>query len=214
MISSFEVGRLWPKFLLRDRNGYAMVKAMEAGLKYYLEKAQEGLDILQDVDSMPEWRLDEMAWEMNCLYDESADVEVKREWIRNAQSSERIHGTAEGVRQYLRYYFTESHIEEFWEFDGDPYTFNVSVTGIRSAENEQWIRRAVERAKNVRSRLNSIIFNGEEAAWEGRSGAAVTGIAVRDWARAVGDGNTLLVQNVEAFDVEVLERKTVRKIEQ
>ena len=93
MISKFDLIRTVPKFILRDRNGFAMARAIEAALKYFLEKSQEGLDTLQNVDKMPEWRLDEMAWEMNCLYDETAQEEVKREWIRNAIPLYSIWGT-------------------------------------------------------------------------------------------------------------------------
>ena len=162
MIEKVNVFQLFPRFILEDVDGYAMCKALEAGLNYFLEKCSDGLKLITDVDSMPEWRLDELAWEYNCLYDYTADVEIKREWIRNAYKNYRIHGTAEGVRQYLAIYFGESSIDEFWQFGGDPGQFNVSVTGMRSDENEAWIRKAVAKAKNVRSELNNIIYNGGE----------------------------------------------------
>ena len=34
MISKFDIGRLVPKFIMQDKNGYAIAKAMEAGLKF------------------------------------------------------------------------------------------------------------------------------------------------------------------------------------
>ena len=180
MISKFDIGRLVPKFIMQDKNGYAIAKAMEAGLNFFLQKCQEGLDTLQNVDKMPEWRLDEMAWELNCLYDYEADISIKREWIRNAYKNYRIHGTAEGVRQYLKIYFGESSIEEFWQFGGDPGQFNVTVTGLRTDENEAWIRKATAKAKNVRSELNNIVFNGGEAQADIEVGAAVVGILVEE----------------------------------
>ena len=73
---NFNVADVFPRFILNDTNGYAMAKAIEAALKYFLAKCQEGLDTLQDVDKMPEWRLDECAWESNCLYDYNADVDA------------------------------------------------------------------------------------------------------------------------------------------
>ena len=89
-----------------------------------------------------------------------------------------LHGTAEGVRQYLKTYFGESSVDEFWEFGGDPGEFNVTVTGLRSDENEAWIRKAVEKAKNVRSVLNNIVFNGGESACEIETASFDVGIAV------------------------------------
>lgn len=175
MIQTFDITRIFPRFILNDKNGYAMAKAIEAGLKYFLEKSQDGLDTLTDVDKMPEWRLDELAWEYNCLYDYSASISVKREWIRDAYKNYRIHGTAEGVRQYLKTYFGESSVSEFWEFGGDPGQFNVNVTGVRSDENEAWIRKAVAKAKNVRSELNNIVYSGGESTAAILAGAGYCG---------------------------------------
>lgn len=154
MIAKFDLIRIVPKFILRDRNGYAIAKAMEAALNFFLEKSQEGLDTLQNVDKMPEWRLDEMAWEMNCLYDETADLEVKREWIRNAIPLYSIWGTKASVAEYLKGYFGEIEVEENWQYAGDPFHFRVTVGGEWTPENEAWARRAIEQAKNVRSVLD------------------------------------------------------------
>ena len=99
---TFNICQLWPKFLLRDRDGYAMAKALEAGLNYFLEKCQEGIDLILNVETMPEWRLDEMAWEYNIPYDYSASVTQKREWVRMAIPMYRILGTKEAIKQYLK----------------------------------------------------------------------------------------------------------------
>lgn len=180
MMQSVNIFQIFPKFILEDKDGFAMCKALEAGMNYFLAKCKEGLDLVQNIDTMPEWRLDEMAWELNCLYDYEADISIKREWIRNAYKNYRIHGTAEGVRQYLKIYFGESSIEEFWQFGGDPGQFNVTVTGLRTDENEAWIRKATAKAKNVRSELNNIVFNGGEAQADIEVGAAVVGILVEE----------------------------------
>lgn len=180
MIQGVNIFQIFPRFILEDKDGFAMCKALEAGMKYFLEKCQDGLNLILDVDEMPEWRLDEMAWELNCLYDYEADVSIKREWIRNAYKNYRIHGTAEGVRQYLKIYFGESSIQEFWEFSGDPGKFNVTVTGLRTDENEAWVRKAAAKAKNVRSELNNIVFNGGEAEADLKIGAAVAGILIEE----------------------------------
>lgn len=156
MISKFDLSWIVPKFIMHDRNGYAIAKAMEAGLKYFLEKSNNGLDILLNVDKMPEWRLDEMAWEMNCLYDETADIEVKREWIRNAIPLYSIWGTKASIAEYLKGYFGEIEVQENWEYEGDPFHFQVTVGGVWTPENEAWARRAIEQDKNVRSVLDEI----------------------------------------------------------
>jgi hypothetical protein len=119
MIQTIDINRLFPRFILADPNGMALAKAIEAGLNYFLQQAKEGLDTTINPDLMPEWRLDEKAWEYNCLYDYNAPIEAKLEWIRDAYKNYRLHGTAEGVRQYLKTYFGESSVSEFFEFGGE-----------------------------------------------------------------------------------------------
>ena len=89
----FDLRRILPRFLLEDKNGYAMAKAIEAGLVKFLSAAKDGLDTLSNVEIMPEWRLDELAWEYNIVYDYDAEIDTKREWIRDAIALTRQIGT-------------------------------------------------------------------------------------------------------------------------
>lgn len=157
---TFQCKQWVPQFLLNDKNGYAMAKAIEAAVQYMNDKIQEGLDCLTDYDSMPEWRLDELAWETNCIYDFTADVETKRLWIKNAGPYYRIYGTPSSIKKYMRSYsnFGEAAIEESWEYRGQPFHFRVIIQGDETPENEAWARKAIEQAKNVRSVLDEIIF--------------------------------------------------------
>lgn len=154
MYISFNIERLVPHFILNDKNGYAMAKAIERAFQLVAEKTQQGLDIILDVDKMPEWRLDELAKDYNCLYDFSADVESKRAWIKNARYMNEIIGTPEGVMQYLRGYFDDISIQEAWEYEGNPFHFRVLANGTWSESLENWIISAIEHAKNLRSVLD------------------------------------------------------------
>lgn len=152
---NFEIGQLFPAFLLNDTNGYAMAKALEAGLAYMLHVCQTGMDTLQNVEKMPEWRLDEMADELNCLYDYNANLEAKRHWIRFATPYFYAYGTPQAIYNYLEGYFDEVELEEYWQFDGDPFHFRVIVSGTWTDELEAWARKAIAVAKNARS-----VFDG------------------------------------------------------
>ena len=156
---SFNIERLIPGFLLADRNGYALAKAIEQAFRAAAEAAQEGLGIVLDVDKMPEWRLDEMAWELNCLYDYSADVEAKRQWIKNARKMNRILGTPEGVRQYLYGYFDQVDLLEAKDYQGDPFHFKADLYGVWSEKLQVWALSAILAAKNVRSVLDGVTFH-------------------------------------------------------
>lgn len=177
---TFDIARLFPRFLLNDKNGYAMAKAIEAGLKYFLEKCQDGLDCLQDVDKMPEWRLDEMAWEYNILYDYSESVETKRKWIKYAVEYYAKYGTAAAIINYLEGKFDSVNLEEWWQYEADPFHFRVIVTGEWSQAADDWAKKAVAATQNVRSILDNIIFNAGSVTIPLNVAAAVCGLEITD----------------------------------
>lgn len=153
---TFDIKRLVPKYIYNDKNGYALSKAIERAFQYVADRVEEGLAILQDPDKMPEWRLDELAEDYNILYDYNADIEVKRDWVKNAIPYYRIYGTPEAIVQYLTGYFNEVELEEWFEYGGDPFYFRLTVDGTWTPENEAWATKAIERAKNVRSVLDDL----------------------------------------------------------
>lgn len=158
---TFDIEKSVPKFILNDKNGYAIAKAIEAGMQIMNDKAHQGLSIIYDCDAMPEWRLDEMAWEYNIPYDYTADIEVKRGWIRSVYTLYRLYGTPEGVIQYMAPYFEGAAVEEPWEYGGDPYHFRLVFPDGWTPTNVAWATLAVNAIKNVRSVLDGLTFDGE-----------------------------------------------------
>lgn len=153
---TFNIENWVPKFILGDKNGYALAKAIEAAMQRTNAIVRQGLDCLLDYDTMPEWRLDELAWELNCLYDYSASIETKREWIKNAIPYYRLFGTPKAIYRYLDGYFGSIELEEFWQYGGDPFHFRLTLGGIWTDDREAWARKAIAAAKNVRSVLDSL----------------------------------------------------------
>lgn len=152
----FTIHQLFPDFILGDKNGYAMAKAIEKALIYMISAVETGIDNLKNVEKMPEWRLDEMAWELNCLYDYNADIKAKRRWIRDAAPLYAAFGTPKAIYNFLEGFFDEVELEEHWQYGGEPFHFRVTVSGEWNEKNEAWLRRAVEACKNVRSVLDDI----------------------------------------------------------
>ena len=147
---------LFPDFLLKDKNGFAMAKAIETALQIMCGIVQTGIDHVPDVELMPQWRLDEMAWELGCLYDYSADVETKRKWIRDATRLYSAYGTPQAIYSYLEGFFDRVSVEEYWKYGGEPYHFRVAISGVWSSETENWAVKAVNATKNVRSVLDGL----------------------------------------------------------
>lgn len=152
---TFAIERLVPRFLLEDRNGYALAKAIEAALNALCGIAAEGVAAVLDVERMPEWRLDEMAWELNCLYDHNAELGDKRKWIRAAMPLYSLRGTPRAIYDYIQDDF-DIVLEEAWQYDGDPFHFRITVFSEWTALKEAWLTKAVAQAKNARSVLDNI----------------------------------------------------------
>lgn len=152
----FSIHRLFPDFILADKNGYAMAKAIERALQIMFETVQTGIDTVQNIDKMPEWRLDEMAWELGCLYDYNGNIENKRHWIKDATPLYSALGTPKAVYNFLDGFWDQVELEEHWQYSGDPFHFRVTVSGEWNDANETWLRRAIAASKNVRSVVDDI----------------------------------------------------------
>ena len=156
----FTIQELFPRFLLNDKNGYAIAKATEAALRYMCAAVDAGLKCVVDYDAMPEWRLDEMAWEYNCLYDYRGTLEEKRRWIAEAAPIYNVYGTAQAIIKYLYGVFDSVEVEEASGYGGDPYHFRVTVSGEVTESKAQWAYKAIASAKNTRSVLDSMGVGG------------------------------------------------------
>lgn len=157
---SFNIERLVPRFLLNDKNGYALAKAIERAFQIVAEAAQNGLDIIQDPYKMPEWRLDELAGELGCLYDYNGSIEQKRYWIVNATYLYTVYGTPQAIYNFLEGYFQNVLVEEWWEYGGEPFHFRVTVSGgSYDADKIAWAQKAIMNVKNVRSVLDGVTID-------------------------------------------------------
>ncbi len=157
---TYDIRKIFPRFLLNDTEGYAMCRAVAAGIDAYLAVCQAALDTWGNVDEMPEWRLDELAWEWDCPYDAFADVEHKRKWIRDAYLLARTNGTPGGIVKYLEGFFDAAEVQDN-ENDLDPYHFRVVVATPHTEAYASWIQKAVAMVKNVRSVLDNIEYHGD-----------------------------------------------------
>lgn len=153
---SFDITRHVPKFILNDKNGYAIAKAIEAGLRYMNKKVQEGVDCITNIDTMPEWRLDELAREYNIYYDFSQEIEIKRRWIKEAVKTYAMYGTPGLLRNMIAATFGDGEVFEWFDYDGKPYHFKVSTESILDENKYAAFYDLIQHVKNVRSVFDSI----------------------------------------------------------
>lgn len=150
-----DIRHMVPAFLLADKNGYAQAKMVEKALQIFFETLQKGLDTILDVEKMPEWRLDEMAWEYNIMwYDKNASVEVKRDVVRTRGEVYKYLGTKYAVENVIKTYFGDGFIKEWFEYDGTPGWFQVHSTN--PALQEEKFKDFLYVIENVK-RLSSVL---------------------------------------------------------
>lgn len=174
-----EIDKWLPRYLLQDKNGYALARALESGLQIVNDIVEAGVKCIYDIDSMPEWRLDELAWEGNITFDYGADIQTKREWLKHADKFASSAGTKYGLEFFLGAKFKKAVVKEWPEYDGLPYHFSVELAGQYTEENDKWAKEVLKHLKNVRSVLDTVDFNaGEsEAKMWALAGAACIGIS-------------------------------------
>jgi len=159
---TFNIERLVPRYILDDDNGHALAKAIEKAWRYCAEKVEEGIGIVLDPMKMPEWRLDEYAGELGCVYDYNGTIDQKRYWVINAQYLQSVFGTKQAIYNFLEGFFQEVRVEEWFEYNGQPYHFRVTVSDPNyTNEKNAWAVKAIEAVKNVRSKLDDITLNNE-----------------------------------------------------
>ena len=186
LMLEFRIEDIVPKFILCDKNGYAMAKAIEAGMKYFINRIDESMAIITDIDSMPEWRLDEMAWESDARwYDQTSDIDEKRKQIRLINAVFSTIGTKAGVLDAVEGVFGEGMIQEWFQYGGQPFHYKVYVTddsAVYDRRNE--FMRILGYVQHIRSVLDSVEVRGTDSATTAYIAAAVSSIAAQSSAAA------------------------------
>lgn len=149
-----------PRFILADKNGAALAAAIQAGMNYMNQKIADAVDVLLDVDTMPVWRLNELAWEYDLqLYPIATQT---RKLIKNANRDSKMYGTKQAIKDAIVYCVGTWHgpgegttVIEWFDYDGEPYHFKVEVIGDASIAAKA--EAAIARMKNVRSYCDSVI---------------------------------------------------------
>ena len=133
------------------------------------------------IDELPEDLLDILAKDFKVdWYDFNCDLDAKRALIKDSIYVHKHLGTAAAVKRALSDVWPASTVEEWFTYSGSPYHFRVILTGNYTPEIEAQARRAVNLTKNVRSILDSIIFNSGESIATVLTDAEPVGVEIID----------------------------------
>ena len=110
------------------------------------------------IDSLPEALLDILAKDFKVdWYDYNYGIRAKRALIKDAAFVHKHMGTVEAVEKALTDVWPPSHVEEWFEYGGDPYFFRV-ILEVHQTEEPIYVDSALNAVnfyKPVRSHLES-----------------------------------------------------------
>ena len=156
--------RLLPRVLKEDKSFHAFATVMAKQLKVIIDDADHAT-IYARIDALPEELLDVLAYDFKVdWWDYGYSVEQKRQTLKDSFLVHKHLGTKFAVETAIRAIYPKTDVEEWFEFDGDPYTFRllIDVSGVLVDPTRH--PRVLELAnyyKNLRSHLCGIEYTVE-----------------------------------------------------
>ena len=150
-----------PSVLAEDESLSALARAAAEQFQALIQNV-ESASILINIDKLPEAALDILARDFRVdWYDSNASLEQKRQLIRTALDVHRHKGTKAAVETAVSAIVPGAVVEEWFEYDGEPYCFRISMETDGHDLNitaQRRLVRNVQYYKNARSRLESIHY--------------------------------------------------------
>ncbi|CDX01309.1 Phage tail protein [Desulfitobacterium hafniense] len=157
-LTDYFLVNLLPDSLKKDKFIVALAEAVEVELKEVYKDA-EVLSNLYDVDKLPEAFLDFIAYQKHVdFYDNSLPIETKRKLVKESSYLHRIKGTPKAVENLVETVFGDGEVEEWWQYDGDPYHFRViTANPSATAEKVSILAKSVESVKRLSAYFDGVI---------------------------------------------------------
>jgi phage tail P2-like protein len=140
----------------------ALSEALHQGIALACRYA-DGVKVMVAIDSMPEDVIDNLAVEFNIpCYHDYLDLSIKRALVKEAFDWCKRMGTPYAVRKYFSTISPNTDIQEWFEYNGEPYHFRIVATIPEDQEvsNDTFkdIAIQIERLKNARSILDEALL--------------------------------------------------------
>ena len=172
-----------PDVLKNDSGTAALASCTAAALAE--RKAEIDSPILYArMEVLPEPLLDLLAEDFKVdWWDGDYSLEEKRQTLRDSWHVHRTLGTKAAVETALSAIYPNTKVMEWWEYDGLPYHFRLSInvsSDETSSLKHQRVMARLELYKNLRSQLDEVEYydGGAEITWY--AGANMVGIDLCD----------------------------------
>lgn len=165
MISIYDVSvlDLIPPNLKEDPDIIAASKAVDSEFSLVTNEVKECI-ILPKIDEIENSDLlDLLAWQMHVdFYDNTLPIESKRNLVKNSIRWHRIKGTPQAVIESVTSIFGEAELQEWFEYNGEPYFFALDIDVVNEILTEDNLKRVydlINEYKNLRSWLEILKLN-------------------------------------------------------
>lgn len=158
-LSDAELISVLPPLLKDDNDVQALSYAYKKGMEKML--AYAGLSSLYaEIDTLPNDIVDLLALELQSqYYDESMDINIKRDIVKNSIAWYAKGGTVSAVDEMVQTVFGEGKVVEWYEYDGVPGTFHIETNTELSPDIIKMFNEIIERVKNKKSHLTNVQVN-------------------------------------------------------
>lgn len=214
MIKSLRQARMTdglPRVLARQEWVIALSEALGLALGKTLDYTDES-QIYTQLDTAPETVLDVLAvdWKID-WYDTALTVEQKRSIVKTALTVRRLMGTAAAVKLQVHAIYPEAAVEEWFQYDGRPGCFRVTLPlpkeGITAAEYRR-LKTGILTTKNERSHLDVIDIRYECETEVLTGGCSTMSQVIEIWPELV-EALELTVENLTGGIVSVEQKAEV-----
>lgn len=143
-----------------DATTQAMCAALNPLIKQ-LANQIELCQLLSRVDNLTEDILDQLAHELHVdWYDATASIGVKRDLIKNSGKVHQYLGTPYAIEQVIQDYFGDGYVEEWFDYNGDPYHFKVITSNPSvSGDEAERFAKAIEKVKRGSAILEAVVIS-------------------------------------------------------
>ena len=153
---------LIPEALRKEPEIQAASFALHETAKMLLDKVDRSM-VYAGIDILPEEIIDLLAEEFRAqYYDGSMSLQKKREAVKKAMQWYKKAGTLSAVDELVEFMYGEHKVHEWFQYDGQPYTFRVEIMGLNVQITEKGLENflsALQKVKNTRSLLEMLIFH-------------------------------------------------------
>ena len=158
-LSDADILYLIPGFMRDDNAVVALAKVVnelitEPGGRVKRLRSWDRIDDLDHAD------LDELAWELNVdWYNSALDLKRKRETIKISDQVHAKRGTKRAVERIIAEYFGPGYIQEWFEYMGSPYHFRAIMRMDEHADliDIGKLEATINSVKNARSKFDGVI---------------------------------------------------------